>query len=126
MNSIAILHAAQLATLAGPARARVGPELGDLAIIEDGGMLVRDGIIVATGSSAEIGRQIPNDVEIVDARGRVVLGRREHLGFGRDDLVLTIVFVIGIVGFRELLQAVGLTPGFEQLFPWAPAIFGRQ
>jgi O-antigen/teichoic acid export membrane protein len=55
-----------------------------------------------------------------------VFGRREHLGFGRDDLVLTFVFVIGIVGCRELLQAVGLTPGLDQLFPWLPAIVGRQ
>ncbi len=73
MNSVAVLHAAQLVTLAGPKRARVGGELGDLAIIEDGAMLVRDGVIVATGISDEIARDLPNDVEVIDARGRVVL-----------------------------------------------------
>ena len=58
MNSIAVLHAAQLVTLAGPQRARVGAELSDLAIIEDGGMIVRDGVIAAAGPSDEIERRI--------------------------------------------------------------------
>ena len=60
-------------TLAGPKRARVGGELSDLAIIENGGMLVRNGLIAAVGSSEEIERSLPNDTEVVDAGGRVVL-----------------------------------------------------
>lgn len=36
-------------------------------------MLVRDGAIVATGSSEEIEKQMPGDAEVVDATGRVVL-----------------------------------------------------
>ena len=50
VNSLALFHASQLVTLAGPKRPRVGDELSDLAIIEDGGMLVRDGVIVAIGT----------------------------------------------------------------------------
>ena len=73
MNSLALLHAAQLVTLAGPKRPRAGDELTDLAIIDDGGMLVRDGVIVAVGTSDEIERELPNDVEVVDAEDRVVL-----------------------------------------------------
>ncbi|HXA08401.1 MAG TPA: imidazolonepropionase [Chthoniobacterales bacterium] len=73
MNSIALLHVAQLVTLAGPERARIGAELSDLAIIENGGMLVRDGVIAAIGASDEIARQLPQNVEVVDAGGRVVL-----------------------------------------------------
>jgi imidazolonepropionase len=73
VNSIAVLHASQLVTLAGPERARVGGELSNLAIIENGGMLVRDGVVAATGVSDEIAKQLSNDVEVVDARGRVVL-----------------------------------------------------
>ncbi len=73
MNTVAVLHAAQLVTVAGPARPRVGDELSDLAIITDGGMLIRDGVIVATGASNEIAAQLPNDIDVVDARGRVVL-----------------------------------------------------
>lgn len=73
MNTLAVLHAAQLVTLAGPARPRVGPELSELAIIPDGGLLVRDGVIAAVGSSAEIAPHIPADAEVVDGSGCVVL-----------------------------------------------------
>ena len=55
-----------------------------------------------------------------------VFGRREHLGFGRDDLVLTIIFLLGIFGFRELLAAGGLTGGLDQLFPWVAAMLASQ
>ena len=73
MSTLAVLHAAQLVTLAGPPRPRVGAELADLAILNDAGMLVRDGVIAGLGSSDEIARQAPADAEIVDAAGRVVL-----------------------------------------------------
>jgi imidazolonepropionase len=72
-GTLAVLHASQLVTLAGPKRPRVGTELCDLAIIPDGGMLVRDGVIVATGPSEIIEKQMPGDAEVVDATGRVVL-----------------------------------------------------
>ena len=62
LNSLAVLHASQLVTLAGSRRPRIGGELGDLGIIEDGGMLVRDGVITAVGTSDEIERQLPGDV----------------------------------------------------------------
>ena len=51
-----------------------------------------------------------------------VFGRREHLGFGRDDLVLTVIFLAGILGFREALAAGGLTGGLDQLYPWVSAM----
>ena len=54
-------------------RPRIGGELSHLAIIEDGGMLVRDGMITAVGTSDEIERELPGDVEVVDAGDRVVL-----------------------------------------------------
>ena len=73
MKTLALLHAAQLVTLAGPKRPRVGAELSDLSIISDGGILVRDGLIAAVGSSEEIERSLPNDAEVVDATGRAVL-----------------------------------------------------
>jgi imidazolonepropionase len=72
-GTLAVLHASQLVTLAGPRRLRVGAELCDLAIIPDGGILVRDGVIVATGPSEEIEKQMPGDAKVVDATGRVVL-----------------------------------------------------
>src|SRR5256714_7647352 len=70
---VAVLHAAQLVTLAGPKRPRVGTELKELAIINDGGMLVRDGRIEQVGSSNEIAKALPPDAEVIDANGKVVL-----------------------------------------------------
>jgi imidazolonepropionase len=72
VKSVAVLHASQLVTLAGPKRPRVGVEMSKLAIIRDGGILIRDGVIVAVGSSDEIEKNA-RDCEIVDAGGRVVL-----------------------------------------------------
>jgi imidazolonepropionase len=72
MNSLAVLHASQLVTLAGPKRPRIRSELSELAIVHDGGMLVHDGVIVAIGSKAEIEKRA-GDSEIVDAGGRIVL-----------------------------------------------------
>lgn len=51
----------------------MGGELSDISIIENGGMLLRNGVIAATGPSDEIARQLPNEVEVIEARGRVVL-----------------------------------------------------
>ena len=72
MKTLAVLHVSQLVTLAGPKRPRVGAEMGELAIIRDGGMLIRDGKIDSVGSSNEIERQ-SRGAEIVNAGGRVVL-----------------------------------------------------
>ena len=72
MKSIAVLHASQLVTLAGPNRPRVGPEMSDLAIIRDGGVLIRNGKIEIIGSSDEIEKSA-GDGDTIDAAGRVVL-----------------------------------------------------
>src|SRR5947207_7576096 len=73
MGMLAVLHAAQLVTLAGAKRPRVGHEMHDLSIIEGGGMLIRDGTIAAVGTSDEIARNMPDECEVADGRGRVVL-----------------------------------------------------
>lgn len=90
MRTLAVLHAAQLVTLTGPRRPRVGAELGELAIIRNGGMLVRDGTVVATGSSDEIERAAPNETEFLNAKGRIVLpgfvDAHAHPVFGGDRL----------------------------------------
>jgi O-antigen/teichoic acid export membrane protein len=46
-------------------------------------------------------------------------GRRAHLGFGRDDLALTILFLIVIPFARELFSMAGLTGDIASLFPIA-------
>ena len=46
-----------------------------------------------------------------------VFSRRQHLAFGRDDLALTILFLIAILAIRELFSLVGLTGDLNALFP---------
>ncbi|HAF12790.1 MAG TPA: hypothetical protein DCK99_03630, partial [Blastocatellia bacterium] len=89
LKTLALLHASQLVTLAGPKRPRVGVEMSKLAIIRDGGMLIRDGIIESVGLSGEIEKNA-RDAEIIDARDRVVLSgfvdAHTHLVFAGDRL----------------------------------------
>jgi imidazolonepropionase len=72
LKSLALLHAAELVTLAGPQRPRIGNELSGLGIIRDGGLLIRDGKIDIVGASYEI-EEAARDAEIIDLGGRLVL-----------------------------------------------------
>ena len=72
MKSLAVLHASQLVTLAGPQQPRAGSDMSDLAIIRDGGMLITDGKIDIVGLSDRIEKNA-SSAEIIDAGGRVVL-----------------------------------------------------
>jgi len=72
LKSLALLHASELVTLAGPKRPRLGKELSELAIIRDGGMLIRHGKIDIVGPSDEIEKKA-GDAEIIDLGGRLVL-----------------------------------------------------
>jgi len=89
MSSIAVLHASQLVTLAGPKRPRAGRELSELAIIPDGGMLIRDSKIDIVGPSTEIEKEA-GDTEVIDARGKVVfpgfVDAHTHLVFAGNRL----------------------------------------
>jgi imidazolonepropionase len=89
MSLLAILHASQLVTLAGPNRPRIGRELSELAIIPDGGMLIRDGRIEVVGPSSEIENKAA-DAEVIDARRKVVLpgfvDAHTHLVFASNRL----------------------------------------
>jgi imidazolonepropionase len=70
---LAIVNCAQLVTLAGPARPRVGLEMREIGIIDDGGLIVRDGRIEQVGTAIQIKAAINADTVVVDAGGRVVL-----------------------------------------------------
>jgi len=72
-KTVAVVNCSQLVTLGGAARPRVGPEMRELGIIADGGLIVRDGRIEQVGSSTQIKAGINADTEVVDAGGRVVL-----------------------------------------------------
>jgi imidazolonepropionase len=73
MKRILIKRASQLLTLAGPKRPRVGPEMSELGIIEDGAVLIEDGVIAAVGASANVGVGVGEPVEEIDASGSVVM-----------------------------------------------------
>lgn len=60
-------------TLSGAHHARSGGDLRQLAIIEDGAMLVRGEQIEAVGRRREIETLIANDCEVIDAGRRVVM-----------------------------------------------------
>jgi len=72
-ESFAVVNCSQLVTLAGAHRPRTGGDLRQLAIIEDGAMLVRGDTIEAAGRRREIERLINNDCEVIDAGRRVVM-----------------------------------------------------
>jgi imidazolonepropionase len=72
-NSLAVINCSQVVTLAGAKRARAGGDLRQLAVIEDGAMLVRDDRIEAVGRRREIEELINGDCEVIDAGRRVVL-----------------------------------------------------
>src|SRR5438128_2933490 len=72
-RELLIKHASQLVTLAGPPRPRVAAELGELAIIEHGAVLSRDGVIVAVGATSEVEPQAGADAIRIDARKSVVM-----------------------------------------------------
>jgi imidazolonepropionase len=73
MPDFAIVNASQVVTVAGPPRPRTGAEMRELGIVTNGAVLVRDGRIAVVGARAEIDALLTDDVEIIDAGGRIVL-----------------------------------------------------
>ncbi len=73
MSEIIIENISQLVTLAGPARARAAAEMRELAIVNDGALLARDGVIVSVGSASEVGPQASPDAIRIDAHKSVVM-----------------------------------------------------
>src|SRR6266542_5480438 len=73
MPKLAVINCAQLVTLKGPARPRIGAEMRQLSIIEDGALLVGEERIEKVGKRHEIESLIHDDCEILNAAGRVVL-----------------------------------------------------
>jgi imidazolonepropionase len=68
-RSLAVVNIGQLVTLAGPARPRVGQELGELGLIPDAALLIEDGLVAAAGPYAELRARIPAEAVVVDAQG---------------------------------------------------------
>ena len=67
-----IKNASQLITLQGPAAARTGREMEDLAIIRNGAVAIQDGKILSVGNSEQIIQKYEAK-DIIDAAGKVVM-----------------------------------------------------
>lgn len=72
-ETLAVINCAQLVTVAGARHPRTGGDLRQLAIIEDGALLVRGQSIEAAGRRREIESLITSDCEVIDAGHRVVM-----------------------------------------------------
>ena len=72
-ETLAVVNCSQLVTLAGAKRARIGGDLRQLSIIEDGAMLVHRDRILAVGRRREIEPLITGDCEVIDAGRRVLM-----------------------------------------------------
>jgi imidazolonepropionase len=74
MTNIIITHAQELLTLRGASdRPKLREELADLGIIEDGALAIRNGKIIAMGSSEEIEQLRGTRTQLIDASGKVVM-----------------------------------------------------
>lgn len=74
-GKLAVVHCGQLVTMAGAPRARRGPsEMRELALIEDGAMLVADGVIRQVGTTDELRKTLAEekDIAVIDAQGCLV------------------------------------------------------
>ncbi len=72
-HMLAVINCSQLVTLRGPQRPRTGPEMLDLSIIENGVLIVRDGKISEAGDWEGLAGRIPENAQVIDAGGRIVL-----------------------------------------------------
>jgi len=69
----AIINANELATLRGKNdRPRIKEELNDLGVIKDGAVAVKDGKIVAVGTTKEVLSKLEKGYEVIDASGKLV------------------------------------------------------
>jgi len=90
-GNLMIKNAAQLVTCSGFA-AKKGKEMADLDVINDGAVIIKEGMIEAVGTTAEVEKQFQkagadrSGFDIIDARGKAVLpgfiDSHTHLVFG--------------------------------------------
>lgn len=76
MSILFIKHASQLATLASSAKGpRTKEAMSDLAIIEEGALLIEDGVIIAVGTTSTLQQTYAKEIaqaQVIDATGRLV------------------------------------------------------
>jgi imidazolonepropionase len=81
-------HAAEVLTLAGPDGPRAGAAMGELSIVEDGSVAVRDGKIAWVGPAAAVPARHRDGAKVIDCRGRTLMPAfvdpHTHLVWGGD------------------------------------------
>lgn len=70
-RTLAVVNIGQLVTMRGPARVRVGVELGELGIVENATLLIENGRVAAAGTYGKLKGRLAG-AEQVDAQGRCV------------------------------------------------------
>ena len=74
MSDLNVVHAAQLARVSDRGEPRRGEAQGELDLIADGAVAIRDGVVAAVGETAEVLREWGDpSVRTIDAAGRTVL-----------------------------------------------------
>jgi imidazolonepropionase len=74
MSDLNVVHAASLVRIDDRGEARRGATQGDLGLVTDGAVAIRNGVIVAVGTTDEVMATHGQDgVPTIDARGRCVL-----------------------------------------------------
>ena len=73
MSDLNVVHATSLACVRDRGEARRGATQGELDIVADGAVAIREGLIVAVGTTAEVLANHGHDVPTIDARGRCVM-----------------------------------------------------
>jgi imidazolonepropionase len=74
VSDLNVVHAASLARVGDSGQPRRGASQGDLDIVVDGAVAIRDGVIAAVGTTDEVlATHADGDVPTIDARGRCVL-----------------------------------------------------
>jgi imidazolonepropionase len=69
VGTLVIENAAEVLTMAGPPRARVGAELREPGVVAGGALFARDGVIEAVGPTGEVAARAEADTVRVDASG---------------------------------------------------------
>jgi imidazolonepropionase len=108
-----IYNAGQLATCVSPAGPKKGPkkgaEMGDLGIIENGAVAIKDGVIVAAGPSRDVMRDFQAG-NMIDAKGNVVMPGfvecHTHLVYGGHRLNEFELRIRG-ASYLEIMEAGG-------------------
>jgi imidazolonepropionase len=74
VSDLNVVHAASLARVEDTGQPRRGATQHDLSVVSDGAVAIRDGVIVAVGTTDEVlATHADRDVRTIDARGRCVL-----------------------------------------------------